>query len=207
MDNEEGFVTVTNRKKKKKMGPNRVSGINLSKSNFSWQQKKSDGSKSGSNAASTSGTAKEGDQVPSLPYVNSDVPTPVSNPFEVLNAGEEIACDSSGQNHKVSEPVGSESSKADDDKIQEEESLWSCFQKSKKDSLSKSQDDLNDDSEGEEYPPHDFTRISSIGGGFSLEDDDLDCYDGYEPQVYNLSRKSQAFCHNYDIRLNSHGKK
>ncbi|GKE91120.1 hypothetical protein Tco_1572215 [Tanacetum coccineum] len=159
------------------------------------------------NAASTSGTTKEGDQVPSLPYVNSDVPTPVSNPFKVLNAGEEIDCDSSGQNHKVSKPVGSESSKADDDKIQEEESLWSRFQKSKKDSLSKSQDDSNDDSEGEEYPPHDFTRISSIGGGFSLEDDDLDCYDGYEPQVYNLSRKSQAFCHNYDIRLNSRGKK
>nr|GEY96776.1 hypothetical protein [Tanacetum cinerariifolium]GEY99442.1 hypothetical protein [Tanacetum cinerariifolium] len=121
MNNEEGFVT----------------------------QKKSDGSKSGSNAASTSGTTKEGDQVPSPPYVNSYVPTPVSNPFEVLNTGEEIVCDSSGQNPNVSEPVGSESSKADDDKIQEEESLW----------------------------------ISSTCSGFSLEDNDLDCYDEHDLRV------------------------
>ncbi|GJR90252.1 hypothetical protein Tco_0214263 [Tanacetum coccineum] len=110
----------------------------------------------------------------------------------------EIACDSSGQNHKVSEPVGSESSKADDDSIISAVrlKLLSCrFKKSKEailfarlweipmSNLNKSQDDSNDDSEGEEYPPHDFTRISLIGGGFSLEDDDLDCYDGYEPQV------------------------
>nr|GEZ57560.1 hypothetical protein [Tanacetum cinerariifolium] len=51
-----------------------------------------------------------------------------------------------------------------------------------KDSLSKSQDDSDDESEVEEYPSHDFTGISSTGGGFSLEDDDLDCYDGYEAQ-------------------------
>ncbi|GKC40642.1 hypothetical protein Tco_1053026, partial [Tanacetum coccineum] len=40
------------------------------------------------------------------------------------------------------------------------------------------------------------TQISSIGEGFSLEDDDLDCYDGYDAQVYNLSQKSQEFCDN-----------
>nr|GEW19686.1 putative retrotransposon Ty1-copia subclass protein [Tanacetum cinerariifolium]GEW32636.1 putative retrotransposon Ty1-copia subclass protein [Tanacetum cinerariifolium] len=42
------------------------------------------------------------------------------------------------------------------------------------------------------------------GGGFSFEDDDLDCYDVYKDHVYDLSRKSQAFCDNYDTRLKSH---
>ncbi|GJT69041.1 hypothetical protein Tco_1028327, partial [Tanacetum coccineum] len=64
----------------------------------------------------------------------------------------------------------------------EEESLWSRFQRSKKESLNKSQDDSDDESELEEYPPYDSTQISSIGEGFSLEDDDLDCYDGYDAQ-------------------------
>ncbi|GJR39544.1 hypothetical protein Tco_1215228 [Tanacetum coccineum] len=38
------------------------------------------------------------------------------------------------------------------------------------------------------------------GGGF-LDDleDDLDCYDGYEDQVYDLPKKVQAFCAQYDI--------
>ncbi|GJZ82967.1 hypothetical protein Tco_0648140 [Tanacetum coccineum] len=72
----------------------------------------------------------------------------------------------------------------------EEIACDSSGQNPKKDSLSKSQDESDDDSEEEEYPLHDFTRISSTGGRFSLEDDDLDCYDGYEPQVYNLSGKS-----------------
>ncbi|GJS61171.1 hypothetical protein Tco_0655955 [Tanacetum coccineum] len=105
-----------------------------------------------------------------------------------------------------SEHVGSGSSKADDDLIQEEKSLWSHFQRSKKDSLNKSQDDSEDESKVEEYPPYDATRISSTGEGLSMEDD-LDCYDGYEAQVYNLSRKSQDFCDNYDIRVNSRVRK
>ncbi|GJZ64173.1 hypothetical protein Tco_0620594 [Tanacetum coccineum] len=127
----DGFTKVVSRKNKGKNDSSQtIGGIRLSKpkSNFYWQQKKSDGSKSGSNAASTSGTAKGGDKhkVPSPPRVQSNLATPVSNPFDILTAGEEIACDPSGQNPKVSEP---------------------------------------------------------LGGGFLLEDDDLDCYDGYEAQV------------------------
>ncbi|GKD43587.1 hypothetical protein Tco_1268232 [Tanacetum coccineum] len=174
----DGFTKVVSRKNKGKNDSSQtIGGIRLPKpkSNFYWEQKKINGSKSGLNAASTSGTAKGGDKhkVPSPPRVQSNLATPVSNPFDILTAGEEIACDPSGQNPKVSEPLGSGSSKADDDKIQEEDSLWSRFQISKKDSLSKSQDDLDDESEVEEYPPYDFIGISSTGGGFSLEDDDL----------------------------------
>ncbi|GJY63636.1 hypothetical protein Tco_0465096 [Tanacetum coccineum] len=93
----------------------------------------------------------------------------------------------------------------DDVKVQEDDSLWKHFQRSKK--ISSQEDDKDEQSEVEEYPPYDTTGISSTGGGFSLEDDDLDCYDGYEAKIYNLSRKSRAFCDNYDIRLNSRVRK
>nr|GFD13206.1 hypothetical protein [Tanacetum cinerariifolium] len=48
--------------------------------------------------------------------------------------------------------------------------------------VSSQEDDLDEESEVKEYPSYDTTDISSTGGGFSLEDDDLDCYDGYEAQ-------------------------
>ncbi|GJS53085.1 hypothetical protein Tco_0626447 [Tanacetum coccineum] len=92
----------------------------------------------------------------------------------------------SGIKNDGNEHVGSGSSKAANDKIQEEERLWSRFQRLKKDSLNKSQDDSDDESEVEEYPPYDSTRISSIGGGFSLEDDGLDCYDYNNPQFSSM---------------------
>nr|GEV76069.1 hypothetical protein [Tanacetum cinerariifolium] len=80
-----------------------------------------------------------------------------------------------------SEPIGSGSSKANDDKVLEEDSLWSRFQILKKASKSQDHKDAsNDESEVEEYPRYDSTGLSSIGGSFSLEDDDLACYDGYE---------------------------
>ncbi|GKA27739.1 hypothetical protein Tco_0713907 [Tanacetum coccineum] len=138
--------------------------MEIANDDFTEVQKKNNGSKSGSNAASTSGTTKVGNnhKVPSPPRAKSDLTTLVSNPFDVLNAVEENACDLSDQN-------------------------------TKKASLSMSQDDSDDESEVEEYPLYDSIGISSIGGNFSLEDDDLDCYDGYEAHVYNLSGKSQAF--------------
>ncbi|GKC58105.1 ATPase, F1/V1/A1 complex, alpha/beta subunit [Tanacetum coccineum] len=46
------------------------------------------------------------------------------------------------------------------------------------------------------------------GGGFlnGLEDD-LERCDGYEARLYDLSEQEQAFCDQYDIRLNSHRRK
>ncbi|GJY06466.1 hypothetical protein Tco_0373520 [Tanacetum coccineum] len=95
----------------------------------------------------------------------------------LLNMVEEDDCGPSFDTQKpsVNEPFGDGSSKADDVKVQEEDSLWRRFQRSKN-----QKDDSDEDSEVEEYPPHDSTGISSTGGGFSLEDDDFDCYDGYD---------------------------
>nr|GEW14177.1 hypothetical protein [Tanacetum cinerariifolium] len=47
--------------------------------------------------------------------------------------------------------------------------------------------------------------ISLTGDGFSFDEEDLDCYDGYEAQVYDLTPQEQALCDQYDIFLNSRG--
>ncbi|GJY07577.1 nucleotide-binding alpha-beta plait domain-containing protein [Tanacetum coccineum] len=43
--------------------------------------------------------------------------------------------------------------------------------------------------------------VSSIGGGQDTEEYDLDDYDGYEAQVYDLPEQMQSCCDQFDIRL------
>nr|GEU49767.1 hypothetical protein [Tanacetum cinerariifolium] len=61
--------------------------------------------------------------------------------------------------------------------------------------------------EDEVYEPDDTMAncMSSLGGGFQLEDDDFS--DGYEAQVYDLPRQLDAFCDQFDIRLKSRCRK
>ncbi|GKF04435.1 hypothetical protein Tco_0035103, partial [Tanacetum coccineum] len=88
----------------------------------------------------------------------------------------------------------------EEEKSQTQGSLWEKFKASKEASSSKFTS-LDDDEEV--YMPDGI-----YGGGFmdGLEDY-LDCYDGYGTQVYDLTPQEQAFCDQYDIRLNSHGRK
>ncbi|GJZ25346.1 putative reverse transcriptase domain-containing protein [Tanacetum coccineum] len=199
-DNEEGFVEVKRRKKNKGDASRSVDGIRLSKPNLKvhWQPKKSVDSKGGSNTTSPSGTTKESDKgvkVSSHSRVNHNMTTPLSNSFDVLNTAKKEDV----QNHKVSDHAGASSSNLHVNKDQEE-SLWSQFNKGKENAKSKSselEDKFDDD---EVYMPH--------GGGFTDGmEDDLECYDGYETHVYDLTPQEQAFCDRYDIRLNSHGRK
>nr|GEZ98205.1 hypothetical protein [Tanacetum cinerariifolium] len=44
-------------------------------------------------------------------------------------------------------------------------------------------------------------------GGFTIEEDNLDCYDGYEAQIYDLPEQMHASCDHFDIRLNSRVRK
>ncbi|GJX42801.1 hypothetical protein Tco_0257791 [Tanacetum coccineum] len=61
--------------------------------------------------------------------------------------------------------------------------------------------ELEDESDDDEvYMPH------GVGFTDGMEDD-LECYDGYGTHVYDLTPQEQAFCDQYDIRLNSHGRK
>ncbi|GKF21394.1 hypothetical protein Tco_0070032, partial [Tanacetum coccineum] len=82
----------------------------------------------------------------------------------------------------------------------QEESLWSRFNKGKENAKTKSLEFEDESDDDEVYMPH--------GGGFTNGmEDDLECYDGYGTHVYDLTPQEQAFCDQYDIRLNSHGRK
>nr|GEY03720.1 zinc knuckle CX2CX4HX4C [Tanacetum cinerariifolium] len=85
-------------------------------------------------------------------------------------------------------------------------SLWEQFLKSHEASKSRHKSPMS--STDESYEDEVFMPGVIPGGGF-LDDmeDDLDCYDGYEAHVYDLSEKEQAFCYQYDIRLNSRCRK
>ncbi|GJW52913.1 zinc knuckle CX2CX4HX4C containing protein [Tanacetum coccineum] len=70
--------------------------------------------------------------------------------------------------------------------------------------------DLKDESDKDEVflPDDDMSKyVSTNGGWFTLDEDDLDCYDGYEAQVYDLPEQMQAFFDHYDIHVNSQIKK
>ncbi|GJX15537.1 hypothetical protein Tco_0216369 [Tanacetum coccineum] len=87
-----------------------------------------------------------------------------------------------------------------DAKKQENGSLWERFKEVKMASTTDS------DSEVEEVYSHDYHKsnyIASASGEFTLEDDDLDCYDGYKAQLYDLSDEMLRFCDHYDVRLKS----
>ncbi|GKC24990.1 hypothetical protein Tco_1027140 [Tanacetum coccineum] len=183
-DNEEGFVEVKRRKKNKGDASRSFGGIRLPKPNSKvhWQPKKSVDSKGGSNTISPS-------------CANQNMTTPLSNSFDVLNTDE----NEDVQNPKVSDHAGTSISNLHVNKDQEE-NLWSRFNKGKENAKSKSIE-LEDESDDDEvYMPH--------GGGFTDGmEDDLECYDGYGTHVYDLTPQERAFYDQYDIRLNSHGRK
>nr|GEX83502.1 ATPase, F1/V1/A1 complex, alpha/beta subunit, zinc knuckle CX2CX4HX4C [Tanacetum cinerariifolium] len=92
-------------------------------------------------------------------------------------------------------------------------SLWERFKEVKKNSSSKphsSMSDTDDESEVEEvyFPRYDKSNyIASTDGEFTMEDDDLNCYDGYEAQIYDLPNEMQNLCDHYDILLKSRVRK
>ncbi|GJT17938.1 hypothetical protein Tco_0876644 [Tanacetum coccineum] len=108
---------------------------------------------------------------PSPSHAKPGMNTPLSNTFDVLNVVEEDDCgpsdketvqvDGNDQNPNVSEPIGNGISNVDADKVQDEERVFG----------------------------HNDAYISSVGGGFTMDEDDLDYYDGYEAQVYDLPEK------------------
>nr|GEW88702.1 hypothetical protein [Tanacetum cinerariifolium] len=173
-ENEKGFVEVKSRKKKRGVDSRSFHGLWLPKPNSKviWQQKRSVGSKGGSNNASPSDSTNENSGKSSS---SSDRPvsdTPISNSFDALNVVGEAACDSSVQDPKAKENAKGKCSNLEDlERESDEDEVY--------------------------FPNEDCT--SGLGGGFSLEEDDSDCYDGYETQIYNIP--------GYDIRLNSRRRK
>ncbi|GJW41550.1 putative reverse transcriptase domain-containing protein [Tanacetum coccineum] len=121
---------------------------------------------------------KPADVKDSSSHAYGDKSTPISNAFLVLNSEEGAEC----MEEAIVEC--------------EKDSLWSKFKSAKEASKSnpRSTSDFKEESNKDEvyFPNEEYT--SGMGGGFSLEEDDLDCYDGYEAQVFDMP--------GYDIRLN-----
>ncbi|GJX64729.1 reverse transcriptase domain-containing protein [Tanacetum coccineum] len=172
IDNEDGFTTVSSQKKKKKSGPNRVSGINLSKCNPNLKYRpvsqpgkgKGDDSKE-ANGPKKGSTKDNGNG--KLVHIDEVVPT--QNSFANLRE-EESELD---EDQNVSYPVnadGKDKEKKDDTTVVNEEeksqtqgSLWEKFKASKEASSSKftSLDDDESDDDEEVYMPNGIH-----GGGF-----------------------------------------
>ncbi|GJY71548.1 hypothetical protein Tco_0475251 [Tanacetum coccineum] len=121
--------------------------------------------------------------------------------------GEVLANDNGPQ-----EPILSDCNKSVNEevvKVQEKGSLWSRLKEVKEASTSKPKSPmmyLEEESDEDKVflPDDDMSKyISSTSRGFNLDEDNLDCYDGYEARVYDLPEQMQAFCDHYDIRINS----
>ncbi|GJY44994.1 retrovirus-related pol polyprotein from transposon 17.6 [Tanacetum coccineum] len=150
---------------------------------------------------------KSADVKASSSHVCGDKSTPISNAFSVLNSEEGAECGDSFPTNDVGsaqndEGVQNPSLGMEEVVVEcEKDSLWSKFKAAKEASKSnpRSTSDFEEESDKDEvyFPNKEYT--SGMGGGFSLKEDDLDCYDGYEAQVFDMP--------GYDIRLNSRRRK
>ncbi|GJV51074.1 zinc knuckle CX2CX4HX4C containing protein [Tanacetum coccineum] len=99
--------------------------------------------------------------------------------------------------------VSSKSINSAPSKVKESDkgSLWEQFKKSRKALTSKHSSSKSDSKESE---VEEVCRPSVIPGGCFLDglEDDSDCFDSYEAQVYYLTEREQTFCDQYDICLN-----
>nr|GEV10357.1 hypothetical protein [Tanacetum cinerariifolium] len=177
-ENDDGFVEVKSRKKKKK------------------------GADSRSFASPSVSTNDKGKGNGCLkPDLNS------SNPFDVLNVeGEEMG--ESGQRPKVSEHVGTVHLNVSKKKAQDPSSSKSAINDVKEDknvsssSTLKTWDCINEsDTDDEDVIP---LYGSSLGGSNQLEDEYFDFSDGYEDQVVDLPGQLKEFC---DFKLHMCGRK
>ncbi|GKC27717.1 hypothetical protein Tco_1035011 [Tanacetum coccineum] len=68
---------------------------------------------------------------------------------------------------------------------------------------------MNDSSDSDESKVEEVSMPYGKPGGGFLDDleDDLDCYDGYEAQLYELTEQQRAIYDWFDIRLNSQCRK
>ncbi|GJU31818.1 reverse transcriptase domain-containing protein [Tanacetum coccineum] len=145
------------------------------------------------NVHAKASSLKSNDNRKSSPFcVKSTMSTPLANTFDVFSSVEEDICGTSIQGMTQVDGDGGHNPKVFE-KVQEKGSLWSRLKEMKEASTSKAKStmvDLTDASnEDEVFLPEDYSN----GGGFNLDEDDLDCYDRYEAQVYDLSEKMHAF--------------
>ncbi|GJY53628.1 retrovirus-related pol polyprotein from transposon TNT 1-94 [Tanacetum coccineum] len=201
-ENDDGFIEVKSRKKKKGADSRSFGGLRLNKPNSKviWQQKK--GTKGGSNSASPS--VSTNDSGKGNGGSKQDLNT--SNPFDVLNVeGDDMG--DSGKQSKGSEQVNSDfnvnnkkdhepsSSKSACNDVHKDKNVSSYPELKKWDCINES--DTDDDDVIPSYG-------SFLGGGNQLEDEDFDFYDGYEEQVVDFHGALKEF---RDFKLSMSGRK
>ncbi|GKB09570.1 retrovirus-related pol polyprotein from transposon TNT 1-94 [Tanacetum coccineum] len=201
-ENDDGFIEVKSRKKKKGADSRSFGGLRLNKPNSKviWQQKK--GTKGGSNSASPS--VSTNDSGKGNGGSKQDLNT--SNPFDVLNVegddmgdsrkqsngSEQVNSDFNVNNKKDHEPSSSKSACND---VHKDENVSSYPELKKWDCINES--DTDDDDVIPSYG-------SFLGGGNQLKDEDFDFYDGYEEQVVDFHGALKEFC---DFKLSMSGRK
>nr|GEZ04694.1 hypothetical protein [Tanacetum cinerariifolium] len=204
-ENDDGFVEVKSRKKKKVADPRSFGGLRLNKPNSKviWQQKKGGDTKGGSYSASPS--VFTNDKGNGNGGLKPDLDT--SNLFDVLNVEEETTGES-GKQTKVSEHANSNlnvnekkahepsSSKSACNDVQKEKNVSSFSELKKWDYINES-DTTDDEAVFNSYD-------TSLRGGNQLEDEDFDFYDGYEDQVVDLQGALKEF---RDFKLSMSGRR
>ncbi|GJX48838.1 reverse transcriptase domain-containing protein [Tanacetum coccineum] len=201
-ENDDGFIEVKSRKKKKGADSRSFGGLRLNKPNSKviWQQKK--GTKGGSNSASPS--VSTNDSGKGNGGSKQDLNT--SNPFDVLNVeGDDMG--DSGKQSKGSEQVNSDFN-VNNKKDHEPSSLKSACNDVHKDRNVSSYPELKKWDCINESNTDDDDVIPSygsfLGGGNQLEDEDFDFYDGYEEQMVDLHGALKEF---RDFKLSMSGRK
>ncbi|GJS75611.1 zinc knuckle CX2CX4HX4C containing protein [Tanacetum coccineum] len=204
---DDGIVHV--KRKKKAAKPKQIDGIRFTKPkpkfNYMPMSKSNNTRASTSKPKDTSPIFKDDVNGADDKLSNNDSSRPTNT--NVLDINIDFGSNSVAENHNSSTKDSTSAKEViDDGKVQEKGSLWERFKEAKKISTSKPKSsllDIEDESDEDEvYMPNDNMSkyISSSGGEFTMEDDDLDFYDGYEAQIYDLPKKVQAFCDQYDIR-------
>ncbi|GKB72877.1 DOF 4.7 domain containing protein [Tanacetum coccineum] len=164
-ENDDGFVEVKSRKKKKGADSRSFGGLGLNKPNSKviWQQKKGMDAKGGSNSASPSVSTNDNEKGNGCLKLDLDS----SNPFDVLMC-------LNVNKKKAQEPS---SSKLAINDVQKDKNVSSS-------PALKTWDYINEsDTDDEDVIP---SYGSSLGCGNQLEDKDFDISDGYEDQVVDF---------------------
>ncbi|GKC90588.1 hypothetical protein Tco_1151237 [Tanacetum coccineum] len=191
--NNDGFTDMVNRKNKgnkvaNQMPKNQIEGIKFHnpKSSFYRPVNKQ------ANDKQTKKKPAANDKA-STSHASGEKSTPTSNAFDVLNSEE-------GAEFGGSNPI-IETAYVEGDA----QNLKSAAKEASKNNPRSSP--VVEDSKEDEVYCSNAKYTSRVGSGFSMDEDDLDGYDGYEAQVYDIPERLQTYCDGFDIRLNSRGRK
>ncbi|GJV52167.1 reverse transcriptase domain-containing protein [Tanacetum coccineum] len=147
----------------------------------------------------------------STSHARSSMSTPIFNAFCVLTPEEGADCGDVNPHTdrgKAQEDGDVQNLNGEAAKKREEDNMWSNAKEAKEVSNTRSSRmDIREESDEDEVYCPNAEYTSGMGGGFSMDEDALDGYDGYEAHVYDIPQRLQSYCDGYDIRLNTRGRK